>query len=106
MSVFPPITFLTAVPMVGALTVLALGGREGKAARGVALTFSFVALVISLFLWHRFDPSSGGLQFEEIHAWIPALGVEYHVGIDGLGLLMLASLRHRCAYGNGCVVAD
>src|SRR6202012_4341629 len=31
----------------------------------------------------------GGLEFEEVHAWIPSLGGQYHVGIDGLGLLML-----------------
>ena len=40
-------------------------------------------------MWHRFDPASGGLQFEEMRAWIPSLGVQYHVGVDGLGLLML-----------------
>ena len=40
-------------------------------------------------LWHRFDSASGGLQFQERHAWIPALGVEYRVGVDGLGLLMV-----------------
>ncbi len=55
----------------------------------LALTFSFVALALTLILWHQFNPASGELQFEELHAWIPAIGVQYHVGIDGLGLLML-----------------
>jgi NADH-quinone oxidoreductase subunit M len=40
-------------------------------------------------LWHYFDSASGDLQFHERHRWIPALGVEYRVGVDGLGLLMV-----------------
>ncbi len=40
-------------------------------------------------MWHRFDSASGDLQFQERHAWIPTLGVDYRVGVDGLGLLML-----------------
>ncbi len=89
MSAFPSLTILTAVPLVGAFAVLSVGPQMKRAARNVALTFSFVALGIVLILWHRFNPTPGGLQFEELHAWIPAIGVQYHLGIDGLGLLML-----------------
>jgi NADH-quinone oxidoreductase subunit M len=89
MIAFPLITILTAVPLIGALGVLGFGAKSKNLARGVALTFSFIALALTLILWHRFNPASGELQFEEVHAWIPAIGVQYHVGIDGLGLLML-----------------
>ena len=83
------ISGLTIVPLLGTVAVLGLGTKSKKAARGLALAFAFLALAITLVLWHRFNPVSGGLQFEEVHAWIPVLAVEYHVGIDGLGLLML-----------------
>src|SRR5580704_15661650 len=89
MNAFPLITILTAVPLIGALGVLCLGAQNKNLARNIALTFSFIALALTLVLWHRFNPASGGLQFEELHAWIPAIGVQYNVGIDGLGLLML-----------------
>ena len=89
MIAFPWITLLTAVPIVGALVLLVLGGRNKDLARWSALAFSFAALVLTLVLWRHFDPASGSLQFQERHAWISALGVEYRVGIDGLGLLML-----------------
>ena len=89
MNMLSPISCLTFVPLLGAMVVLALGAKRQKLARSLALAFAFAALAITLFLWHRFNPASGGLQFEEVHAWIPALGVQYHVGIDGLGLLML-----------------
>jgi NADH-quinone oxidoreductase subunit M len=89
MNALPLITILTAVPLIGALAVLGLGAQNKRLARGLALTFSFIALALTLILWHQFSPASGELQFEELHAWIPAIGVQYHVGIDGLGLLML-----------------
>ena len=89
MKAFPLITILTAVPLIGAFGVLGLGAKNRTLARGLALTAAFIALAITLILWQRFNPALGELQFEELHAWIPAIGVQYHVGIDGLGLLML-----------------
>ena len=89
MSAVPVISILTAVPLVGAAAILCLPSRNNKPARRLAFGFSFVALAIVLVMWHRFDPASAGLQFEEMRAWIPSLGVQYHVGVDGLGLLML-----------------
>ncbi len=89
MNAFPFISVLTAVPLIGAFGILCIGAQNRKLARRVALAFSFIALALTLTLWHRFDPASSALQFEELHAWIPAIGVQYHVGIDGLGLLML-----------------
>jgi NADH-quinone oxidoreductase subunit M len=89
MNIFPLISCLTIVPLLGAITVLALDPKNKQVARGLALGFALLALAVVLLLWHRFNPASGGLQFEEVHVWIPPLGVQYHVGIDGLGLLML-----------------
>ncbi|MBS1801491.1 MAG: NADH-quinone oxidoreductase subunit M [Acidobacteria bacterium] len=89
MTAFPFLTLLTAVPLVGAITILALGDRQKKRARVLALAFSLIALALTLILYHRFDAASGALQFQEWHAWIPPLGAEYHLGIDGLGLAML-----------------
>jgi NADH-quinone oxidoreductase subunit M len=89
MIAFPWITVLTAVPVAGALVLFGLGERNKNLVRWLALAFSFSALVLTLVLWCHFNPASGGLQFQERYNWIPTLGVDYHVGIDGLGLLML-----------------
>ena len=40
-------------------------------------------------LWRSFDTGVAGLQMVERHAWIPAIGAEYLVGIDGLSLLLV-----------------
>jgi NADH-quinone oxidoreductase subunit M len=73
MNAFPLLTILTAVPLIGAFLVLVVGTQNRRAVRGVALSFSLVALAVALILWHGFNSASGELQFEELHAWIPAI---------------------------------
>lgn len=89
MNGFPWITLLTLTPLAGALLILLAAAQNRNAARGLAAAASGIALAITLLLWHGFDTTSGMLQFQEQHSWIPSLSVDYHVGIDGLGLLML-----------------
>ena len=84
----PFLSILTALPLIGAILV-ALTGRNSKLTRILALTFSLAALALTLVIALHFDHASTALQFEERHAWIPALSIEYHLAIDGLGLLML-----------------
>jgi NADH-quinone oxidoreductase subunit M len=89
MNALSPLTLLTFLPIIGALAVVGLGAEQRRLARWLSLGFSLGALALALVLWHQFNSASGELQFGERHAWIPTLGVEYRVGADGLGLLML-----------------
>lgn len=87
-AVFPWLSLLTLLPVVGAIATLLLG-RNKNTARWTAVVFGVASLLLVLVLWHGFDGASGALQFEERHAWVPALHVDYRVAVDGLGLLML-----------------
>jgi NADH-quinone oxidoreductase subunit M len=89
MNAFPWLSLLTALPVVGAGIVLVAGTRSDRAARFLSMGFAVGALCIALLLWHGFDVNVGGMQFVEQHAWVPALHIQYHLGIDGLGLSML-----------------
>ncbi len=88
MNGFPALTLLTALPAVGAVLIL-LFARNSKLARFTALLTSLLALFFVLAIWHHFDATSAAYQFQELHPWIPALNVDYHLGVDGIGLLML-----------------
>jgi NADH-quinone oxidoreductase subunit M len=80
------ITALILVPLAGAL---ALWMGRPRNARTVALTFNALSALCALTLWQRFDMTAAGLQAVERHTWIPAIGAEYLVGVDGLSLLLV-----------------
>ncbi len=80
------ISALIMIPLVGAFALYA--GRPGSA-RVIALMFNTLAALCALLLWQKFDSNATGLQLVERHAWIPSVGAEYLVGIDGLSLLLV-----------------
>jgi NADH-quinone oxidoreductase subunit M len=89
MSNFPIITFLTFVPFAGAL-VLAFGRGDQKAlARNLAMGTALVSFALALAMWAMFDSSAAGFAIHEEHEWIPSLGIQYRVGVDGLGAMMV-----------------
>ena len=80
------ISALILIPLVGALALFA--GPE-RNARSTALLVNALAALDALALWRHFDIGVAGIQLVERHAWIPAIGAEYLVGIDGLSLLLV-----------------
>ena len=89
MSDLPLITLLTLTPLVGAMMVAGLEPGKRGLARGLGLLFCGGSLLLAGWLWVRFDPGVTQVQFVERHRWIAAVGAEYFVGLDGLGLLMV-----------------
>lgn len=97
MSSWPILSLVTFLPLVGALFCLIVNGPKeavDRNCRSVALLTSLVTFLISILLWVWFDPTKAGFQFEEKLAWVPALGIGYHLGIDGISLffVLLATL--------------
>ena len=83
------LSILTLVPFVGGFVVAGLGAGRKNLVRMLALASSLVGLGGALCLWMHFDASQGGIQFAEKVAWVPSLGIDYFLGVDGLGLLMV-----------------
>ncbi len=89
---FPILTSLVALPVAGAILLLFVNGDEEKSAplaRKIALVVSLLVFAETLLLWSQFNVASGEFQFVERHAWIPAFGIDYFVGVDGISLLLL-----------------
>src|SRR6266511_2903568 len=90
---FPILTSLIALPIAGAIVLLLVrpGDDEQSAplVRYVALIVSLLVFAETLLMWARFNPASADFQFVERHAWIPAFGITYLVGVDGISLLLL-----------------
>ena len=87
MSGLPILSLIVFLPLAGALLIAFLPAR---AARPVALGAALLTWTLSLLLVIGFSAQRGGLfQFTEEASWIPAFGIEYKLGIDGLSLLMV-----------------
>ena len=83
------LTILTLVPFLGGLVVAGLGSERKNLVRNLALTSSLLSLGGAICMWLHFDAKNGGLQFVEKFDWVPTLGIQYFLGVDGLGALMV-----------------
>ena len=87
---FPWLTTLIVVPLLGAAVVWALPGAARRHARSVAVAVSLLVLVLGVLAALQFDTAASGThQLEERASWIPAFGVSYAVGVDGVGLALV-----------------
>jgi NADH-quinone oxidoreductase subunit M len=80
------LTLVIFLPVAGAILVLLLPRGEGGQHKGVAFVFSLATFVASLPLWTGFR---GKLAFEQKSPWAPSLGFSYHIGLDGVALLLV-----------------
>lgn len=80
------ITAIILIPLIGALAVCVWPSENQ---RPIALAFNVISAGCTLPLWRGFDASGTGMQFVEKHLWIPAVGAEYLLGVDGLSLLLV-----------------
>src|SRR4051812_5816094 len=87
----PIVTSLIVIPIVGALLLFLVRDDEAneRLLRNIALAVSLAVFAVTLVMWAQFDATSADFQFVERHAWIPAFGVSYAVGVDGISLFLL-----------------
>src|SRR5574342_1414441 len=86
-STFPILSCLLFFPLAGA-AVLWLFDDEDMV-RTSALAIALVELALSIFVLLRFVPETAAMQFVEHVRWIPALGISYHLGVDGISVLFV-----------------
>jgi len=75
------------LPLAGAIVIAAVPRLSARIIRLIAGAVTLAVLALTLFLFFRFDRSASGvMQFEELFSWIPSIGANYHLGVDGLSL--------------------
>jgi len=84
----PILTLTLFLPLVGALVLLFLPKEDADRIRRVTLGFTLATFVASLLILPRFEFGRREIQLIEQAAWIPAVGIQYKVGVDGLSLVL------------------
>lgn len=91
MTDLPWLIVLMVVPLVGAIVLMLLPRDRDVLPKQVALGFSLLTLVLTVVMGLQFQAdATAPFQFVESYPWIPALGISFAVGVDGIGLVLVA----------------
>jgi NAD(P)H-quinone oxidoreductase subunit 4 len=92
---FPWLTTIVLLPLVAAILIPLLPDKSGKQVRWYALGVGLLDLALIVYtFWQNYDPSSATFQLVEKFTWVPQLGLNWTVSVDGLSapLVLLAGL--------------
>jgi NADH-quinone oxidoreductase subunit M len=81
---FPLLSFIVFTPIITALLILLIPEERKTEVRMAALAAGAFALILSIWAYFSYDISTAGYQFIEKYNWLPALGISYHVALDGM----------------------
>jgi NAD(P)H-quinone oxidoreductase subunit 4 len=84
---FPWLTVLILFPLLASLPIPLIPDKEGKTVRSYALGVGLIEFASIIYaFWHDYDLNSSGYQLVENYAWIPQLGLNWSVAVDGLSM--------------------
>ena len=83
------LTILGLLPLIGSAAVFLLPREKEVVAKQLALGISSLVAIAGLVMATSFDPGASGFQFVEKYSWIPAFGINYGLGVDGMALLLI-----------------
>jgi NADH-quinone oxidoreductase subunit M len=86
---FPILSLITFLPLFGVLGILFVKAEKEALIKWLALGVAVANFLLSLPLFFYFQPEAAAMQFVENVPWIPSLGVSYHLGVDGISLLLV-----------------
>jgi NAD(P)H-quinone oxidoreductase subunit 4 len=90
---FPWLTAIVLLPLVASLLIPVLPDKDGKRVRWYALGVGMADFALMCYaFWKHYDASSASFQMVESYAWMPQLGLNWAVSVDGLSapLVLLA----------------
>ena len=83
------LTLVTFFPAFGILLLLFVPKEKVDSIKSLSLIVAFITFLISLWVYGQFDPLANGMQLEVNKPWISSFGISYHMGIDGISLLLI-----------------
>lgn len=81
---FPVLSVIVFTPIVAGMIILLLPADRKNEVRVLALMAALFALLLSIWVYFSYDTVTGGYQFLEKYSWLPALGISYSVGLNGI----------------------
>ena len=85
----PLLSAVVFIPLIGAIVIAFIPGERVKWVRWAALITALAAWAASLLILAGFDAGAAGFQFKEQADWVPAFGIQYKLGVDGISLALV-----------------
>ena len=85
----PLLSAVVFIPLIGAIVIAFIPGERVKWVRWAAIITALVAWAASLLILAGFDAGATGFQFKEQADWVPAFGIQYKLGVDGISLALV-----------------
>lgn len=85
---WPILTVATFLPLASGLFILFTPKNEHNLIKAISAIATAISFVLSVLILVNFNTKTAGFQFEENISWIPQINVYYHLGLDGIGLVM------------------
>ena len=86
---FPLLSLILFTPLAGAILLLFVGKQNENLIKWIANVTVALGFLVSLPLWFWYDSSNPEWQFVERADWIPSIGAEYFLGIDGFSMMLI-----------------
>ena len=83
------LTLLGVLPLVGAILISLFSDAQRENIKKAALVTSILTFVATAMIALNFESNRPGFQFVEKYSWIPSLGINYQVGVDGISLILI-----------------
>src|SRR5438309_283203 len=83
------LTVVTFTPAVGALLLLSYNKEHVRSIRAFALIITILTFIFSLHLIAHFDSTTPDFQFGIKVPWMPAYGIDYSMGVDGISVFLI-----------------
>jgi len=86
---FPLLSLILFTPLVGAILILFVPKTNDNAVKWIANVVTFAGFLVSIPLWFWYDSQLPEFQFVERAQWIPSIGAQYFLGVDGFSVLLI-----------------
>ena len=83
------LTLIIFIPLLTALALIFVARKNTGLIKTAGLGSTTATFLLSLWVLFTFDTSDSGMQFVQSVHWVPALHINYLVGVDGISLWMV-----------------
>jgi NADH-quinone oxidoreductase subunit M len=86
---FPILTSIFLMPLIAVLVIFMIPEKHHKTIKIVSLCFTSISFLLSVWLLINYNVQQAGLQFAEHYEWLPIIGINYFMAVNGINIVLV-----------------